>query len=376
MISSNPVLFTIMCVFGLQAMVLSGLIAFKKPKSLANTFLALLVFFYALIPINIVLANVLKEHDMLHVFRYIQLEMLYGSGPALYFYTKCISQPGIKFRKKDYLHFLPLVLEFIFYRTSIYRTGSNGLYLEEYPTSTFIYLSQQWLGVVSIFIYSFISLSILFKYQRNLKDYYSKIENLSLRWLITPVAIYFTYQIIWRIVSDVDRFVFDSAYREFYFLPFFVVLSVVNFWIAFKGYLFKEKHIVQLKKIGKKSEPQSVAKDEDFIKKLKSIMKAKRPYLNPELNLATLAQLLDIKPKDLSAKINQNCNQNFYDLINSYRVEAFKKRLKSSDKDKMSLLGHAYESGFNSKSTFNHVFKKITQQTPSQYFKKLEDTSE
>lgn len=104
-----------MCVFGLQAMVLSGLIAFKKPKSFANTFLALLVFFYALIPINIVLANVLKDHDMLHVFRYIQLEMLYGSGPALYFYTKCITQPDFKFRKKHYLHFLPLILEFIFY---------------------------------------------------------------------------------------------------------------------------------------------------------------------------------------------------------------------------------------------------------------------
>lgn len=365
-----------MCVFGLQAMVLSGLIAFKKPKSFANTFLALLVFFYALIPINIVLANVLKDHDMLHVFRYIQLEMLYGSGPALYFYTKCITQPDFKFRKKDYLHFLPLVLEFIFYRTAIYRIGANGLYLEEYPTFTYVYLSQQWLGVVSIFIYSFISLSILFKYQGKLKDYYSKIENLSLKWLITPIAIYVTYQITWRIVSDIDRFVLDSVYREFYFLPFFVVLSVVNFWIAFRGFLFKEKHIVQLNKIDKKSKIQPVTKDEDFIKRLKSVMQTEKPYLNPELDLRALAELMETKPRQLSADINQNCEMNFYDLINSFRVEAFKKRLQSTEKDKMSLLGHAYESGFNSKSTFNHVFKKFTQQTPSQYFKKMKNTSE
>jgi AraC-like DNA-binding protein len=67
---------------------------------------------------------------------------------------------------------------------------------------------------------------------------------------------------------------------------------------------------------------------------------------------------------------------NFYDLINSFRVEEFKSRLQSAEKDKMSLLGHAYESGFNSKSTFNHVFKKITQQTPSQYFKTIKNTSE
>jgi hypothetical protein len=67
-------------VFGLQAMVFSALILLKKPRRLANTFLALLVFFYALIPLNIVLVNVLKDYDLLHVFRYIQMEMLLGFG--------------------------------------------------------------------------------------------------------------------------------------------------------------------------------------------------------------------------------------------------------------------------------------------------------
>lgn len=375
MITSNSVLFTIICIFGVQAIVLSFLLALKRPIKLSNIFLALLVFFYALIPINIVLANVLKDFDMLHVFRYIQIEMLYGSGPALYFYTKSVSHPNFKFNKTDYLHFMPLVLEFIFYRTSIYRTGSNGLYLDEYPIDTYIYLGQQWLGVVSIFIYSVISISILVKYQKQLKNYYSKIENHSLKWLITPIVIYISYQIIWRIVSDIDRFVFDNSYREIYFLPFFVVLSIVNFWIAFKGYLYKERQLINLKLITNKKNNSTIKKDHDFMKKLKGLMESEKPYLQPELNLSTLAEMLEMKPKVLSTKINQNCNQNFYDLVNSYRINAFKQRLKSSERDKMSLLGHAFECGFNSKSTFNLVFKKNTQQTPSQYFKSVKKES-
>ena len=150
MITSNPILFTIICVFALQAVVLSGLIAFKRPRRLANIFLALLVFFYALMALNIVVVNVLKDRGMLDVFRYIQLEMIYGIGPSLYFYTKCITNPKFEFKKIHYLHFLPLFVEFIFYRTAIYRIGSDGLYLDELPSYSYVYLTQQWIGVFSI----------------------------------------------------------------------------------------------------------------------------------------------------------------------------------------------------------------------------------
>ena len=171
MITSNPILFTIICVFALQAMIFSGWIAFKRPNRLANIFLALLVFFYALMALNIVLVNVLKDYGLLYVFRYIQMEMIYGIGPSLYFYTQCITNPKFSFTKKHYVHFLPLVLEFIFYRTAVYRMGSDGLYLDELPTYSYVYLAQQWLGVISILTYSVISLGIILKYQNQLKNY-------------------------------------------------------------------------------------------------------------------------------------------------------------------------------------------------------------
>lgn len=375
MITSNPVLFTIMCVFGLQALVLSGLIAFKRPRRLANIFLALLVFFFALIVVNIVLVNVLKDQGLLYVFRYIQLEMLFGIGPSLYFYTKCISDPNFEFKRIHYLHFFPLVLEFIFYRTTFYRTGSDGLYLDVLPTYSYVYLTQQWLGVISILVYSFISLTILVKHQKQLKEYYSKIDNLTLRWLQTPIIIYASYFVLWNVITEIDRFVFDRSLREYYFLPNFVILSIATCWIGFKGYLQKERDFVSLKQFPKKTKANFVEKDKVFISRLNELMDAQKPYLNPELNLNILAESLNMKPKLVSLKINQNYSQNFYDLVNSYRVNEFKQLAKSYNFQKFSVLGLAFESGFNSKSTFNNAFKKITQLTPTQYIKKLKNKS-
>ncbi len=364
-----------MCVFAFQAMILSGLIAFKKPKRLSNFFLALMVFFYALMVVNIVVVNVLKDQGLLHVFRYIQMEMLYGIGPAMYFYTKCVTNPDFKFQRKHYLHFVPLLIEFVFYRTAIYRTGSDGLYLEIMPTESYIYLTQQWIGIVSILAYNFVSLSILFKYQDQLKEYYSKIEHVSIRWLQAPILFYAGYHIFWNVLTEIDRFVFDRTLREYYFLPTFTLLAIATCWIGFKGYLQKEREVVVLKPLGTKPKSELKEKDENFLRQLQELMTTQKPYLNPDLNLSILADLMQIKPRQLSAKINQNCHQNFYDLINFYRVEAFKERLQSKERDKLSLLGHAFECGFYSKSTFNHVFKKMTNQTPSAYLKNIKKES-
>ena len=154
-----------------------------------------------------------------------------------------------------------------------------------------------------------------------------------------------------------------------------LLLSLITCWIGFKGYVQKQRDLVQLTPVSKKLKGKKEKKDDAFLLKLRQLMETERPYLNPDLTLTMLAESLEMKPRQLSSKINQNCDQNFYDLINSYRVAAFKDRLHSEDRDKLSILGHAYECGFYSKSTFNHVFKKSTQLTPSEYLNKLKNAS-
>jgi len=83
---------------------------------------------------------------------------------------------------------------------------------------------------------------------------------------------------------------------------------------------------------------------------------------------------VDIGPRHLSQVINENLNRNFFDFVNRYRVEEAKKLLINLDKSRNSILDVAFDSGFNSKSSFNMIFKKYTAMTPSQFRKKhMED---
>jgi AraC-like DNA-binding protein len=106
-----------------------------------------------------------------------------------------------------------------------------------------------------------------------------------------------------------------------------------------------------------------------YAARLTSHMMSSKPYLNPDLTLPRLAAELDISAHYLSQVINEQFNVNFFDFVNRYRVEAFKERIGDSLYRNFSLLGIAFECGFNSKSAFNRVFKKITGLTPSQFKK-------
>jgi AraC-like DNA-binding protein len=94
-------------------------------------------------------------------------------------------------------------------------------------------------------------------------------------------------------------------------------------------------------------------------------MKKEKPYLNPKLTLTELAESLTVSSNHLSQIINQYEQVNFHDFVNKYRVEEFIQNVQNNKS--YSLLAHALDSGFNSKSTFNGVFKKFKSVTPSQY---------
>ncbi len=98
-------------------------------------------------------------------------------------------------------------------------------------------------------------------------------------------------------------------------------------------------------------------------------MKEEQPYLNPGISLRGLASLVEIHPNQLSWLLNQKMEKNFNEFINHYRVKHFKNLAGDPDNAHISLLGLAYESGFNSKTVFNTYFKKETGMTPSEYLK-------
>lgn len=110
------------------------------------------------------------------------------------------------------------------------------------------------------------------------------------------------------------------------------------------------------------------------IEKLKAalheIMETQKPYRKSDLSLNELAEMLRIKPHLLSKVINEGFNYNFRDFLNKYRVEEFIRHINSEKYKNYTYLAVAYEVGFNAKSTFNVAFKRFTNTTPREYFKR------
>ena len=100
--------------------------------------------------------------------------------------------------------------------------------------------------------------------------------------------------------------------------------------------------------------------------KLTSLMEKDRLFLQPDLNLQELALHLKSGAPQVSATINQVFQQNFNDYVNSLRIEEFI-RLYKLQGDKYTLLSLAFDSGFNSKATFNRAFKKIKGSSPREF---------
>ena len=101
--------------------------------------------------------------------------------------------------------------------------------------------------------------------------------------------------------------------------------------------------------------------------KLLAQMENEKPYLEAELSLAELATRLKTNTSVLSKVINDGTGRNFNDFINSYRVEEVMHKLRAGEQQRQTLLGIAYDCGFNSKATFNRAFKKITGLSPKEW---------
>ena len=98
-------------------------------------------------------------------------------------------------------------------------------------------------------------------------------------------------------------------------------------------------------------------------------MEEEEPYLDSSLSMQELAGQLNMKVKDLSLLINHTLNQHFFDFVNQYRINKASEILSDPENKQVTVLEVLYEVGFNSKSSFNTTFKKLTGQTPTQFRK-------
>ena len=106
---------------------------------------------------------------------------------------------------------------------------------------------------------------------------------------------------------------------------------------------------------------------DEYLAKLKAYMEEKKPYLDENITIKDLSDEIDIPSHHLSIAINNRLGKNFYTFINEYRIKEALSILDDPVNSDASIIAVAFRAGFNSKSTFNSVFKKITGKTPTEY---------
>lgn len=148
------------------------------------------------------------------------------------------------------------------------------------------------------------------------------------------------------------------------------VIEVVFDQSAFKSLFAELYQSYQIKDQPQKKDKIEIIPDKKLKEessRLRKYMEEEEPFLNPKLSLRDLAQNMEIHPNQLSLLLNTSFNQNFNSFVNDYRINYFKKLLEQQSAANYTLIGLAYESGFNSKTVFNTYFKKVEGITPKEY---------
>jgi AraC-like DNA-binding protein len=306
-------------------------------------------------------------------------------SPALYLYTHLISENKKHFNLKYLYHFLPavlmlfsgLVLFFIF--SEEVRLSLMDPYLKK---STFIIIMRTIIPFYGI-TYLLFSLSEIKKYHHRLKENFSNIEKLKLDWLIyliVGIALVWLLELVQIILIDIIGKPENIAYKYIYvavsILIYLITYKSLNRPEIFAGVELKEKEFDEEPSVKKIGAPPYIKsglteiKARRIIERLLIIMENEKPYLKSNLSLSDLSLSLGISSHNLSEAINTKLNKSFYDFINYYRIEEVKKMLKDEKYSSSPVLSIAFEAGFNSKTAFNTIFKKITGVTPTEFRRK------
>jgi len=299
------------------------------------------------------------------------IPLLYGV--LLWFYTRALINEKLRMKWLDLLHFFP----FVFFLGFL----SYPLFLD-IPSGAPDRLGYPLIKLIINPVYIFLILYTLRRHRKSLLDQYSYIDHMHHYWLSWIAYGSLMLWVVACIGNVYNRL--HSAQTNLlgdYFLTSF--LAVFLFILAYVGFnrtqiFHSDAHRFADDELdGPKSEDSTVDDESErqLFEEVKAQMAERQPYLDPRLSLNRLAEVLDLPPSRLSSLINRYAGQNFYEFVNSYRIEEVKDRLADKRYENYSILGIAEESGFNSKASFNRIFKNHLGMTPSEYLKQKKSSA-
>ena len=316
-------------------------------------------------------------------FRFIKFYVFarYCIVPIFYFTIIYFVKPNKKWKPLYYLHFIFGFLFIVFEQNSTQIVNGNLIINKAISSNFSIYFNQFLMYFVlpaQFLIYFSQCFKEIEKHNQNIKKFSSNTADIDLKWLkhilyiIISFSFFFVIYMFNQSAVMINTllliclfFIGYNAIRQKEIFPF-----SENATFEIKTIISEEKKQLEIKK-------RNITDDEKLIfEQLVQLMTDTKPFLNPDLSLFTLSNMLTVSAHNLSFIINECAKENFNQFVNRYRIEEAKKLLLNPKLNHLSILGIAYEVGFSSKSTFNTTFKKCTSLTPKEYATKFSSCNE
>ncbi|MEL6140866.1 MAG: helix-turn-helix domain-containing protein [Bacteroidota bacterium] len=352
-----------------QGIFAGSLLLFHQKNSYANRFLGWLILAFSLWLIDTFFRTT-DVYRQAPTYYFLPIYYSFAFGPLLYFYTKTLTADKFVLNRSHLWHFIPVTLQgglYLFLRTQDYNFRRSFWFDIHQP---YTYSLEFNLSLISLFVYTILSILLVRQYQRWVKNNYSEITKINLQWLRLMLSMIAIICFFWLI---------DLYLREVRALYNHQAFSAISMGIAVLVLAVGSFRQSNLKGVGvnkvSSSPPLPSGIQQEILGKIEVAMQKDKQFLDPHLTLAAFAKHINEPARLVSQHINHGLNVSFVDFVNGYRVEEVKNHLADGDLSHLSLLGIAMESGFNSKSTFNRIFKKFTGYSPREYAKRAQNAS-
>lgn len=306
------------------------------------------------------------------LFRFLTVVFEYAISPLFYIFIVKATQQKIHYSAKSLLFLIPFIIGLVF------------LFLPQYLWDTY---EMQYHTFLGINFYSHATIFFVLAYRRY-KNYQVEIKNHVTQDYLLEVNVIrlmqkaFIFILVIGFSGNIIRILFDFKPTILNPILEFITLSSVNIFlflglklpVELSGINLGEDAYQNISKAKERYKNSTLTKahKNDISGKLDRLVIDEKYYQTPNLTIKNLSKKLDINSKFLSQVINEVHHQNFCDYINTLRIDEAKSLLKDKVQDKKTILEICYQVGFNSKSTFNEVFKKQTGLTPTA-FRKSDD---
>ncbi|HEX6223849.1 MAG TPA: helix-turn-helix domain-containing protein [Chryseolinea sp.] len=355
----------------LQGLLLTLLLFSRRNNKSANRLLAFFIVIITLDCLEPIIFNGDHNGILFKTWEVVWGGLVFLHGPLLFLYVKKMTTGAPILQNTDVWHYAaPFIYYLLILSTVVFSWPGHAI-----ETGTAVVYE---LFFLHLLIYSALSLARIRKYQRSRLANTSSLSTIDLSWLkmllLTTLALY----TISFITVQLQIIIPDAEVKSLNF--------VIQFFLVFIMYAISYKSISQpqiffpirdggkVNGISKEKYSASSLDQENaerIRRKLSGHMQEKKPYLDPNLSLETLSQQIGESRYHVSQVLNDKFKVKFNDFVNRYRVEEFKLLILKPVRRKPTVESLAQLSGFNSKTSFHTVFKKITGKTPSKFYKEV-----